>query len=253
MAAKRPLAALKLPTAVRQPICLQCRFLHAGNPTTSRIPRPTPFVPDPQTFLTLIGRNMAQHAAKIPTWEALFTHSSQQLRDAGIEPARARRYLLWWRERFRNGLMGIGGDLKEVSKGVAELRIVEVPSDRPADQQATLSKDAGTRKIIVNTPVTVAAMPDPANPKESAKEISIIPPPKIDAKNAKAVKDVQIVRGNTIGGTGVEYIKGHPGVARLRVQDGLWEQRRGHKVDGGERRRAEVRAKRRSQERKDAR
>jgi hypothetical protein len=142
--------------------------------------------------------------------------------------------------------MGIGGDLTEVEKGVAELRIVEIPSSRAGDQLATLSKDPGTRKVVVNTKVTVAAMPDPANPKDSSKEISIVPPP-------KAVKDIKIIRGNTIGGTGVEYIKGHPGVARLRVQDGLWEQRRGHKVDGGERRRAEVRAKRRAQERKDAR
>jgi hypothetical protein len=99
----------------------------------------------------------------------------------------------------------------------------------------------------------VAAMPDPANPQESAKEISIVPPPVVDASKAKPVKDIKIVRGNTIGGTGVEYIKGHPGVARLRVKDGLWEQSRGHKVDGGERRRAEVQAKRRAQERKDAR
>jgi hypothetical protein len=107
--------------------------------------------------------------------------------------------------------------------------------------------------VVVNTKLTVAALPDPANPVDSSKEIGIVPPPKIDAASAKPVKDIKIVRGNTIGGTGVEYIKGHPGVARLRVKDGLWEQRRGHKVDGGERRQAEVRAKRRAQERKDAR
>jgi hypothetical protein len=59
MAIKRPFSILKLPAVARQSICLQCRFLHAGNPTTPKIPRPTPFVPDPQTFLTLIGRNMA--------------------------------------------------------------------------------------------------------------------------------------------------------------------------------------------------
>lgn len=150
-------------------------------------------------------------------------------------------------------MMGIGGDLTEVEKGVAELRIVEIPSNRPSDQVATLSKDPGTRKVVVNTKLTVAALPDPANPVDSSKEIGIVPPPKIDAASAKPVKDIKIVRGNTIGGTGVEYIKGHPGVARLRVKDGLWEQRRGHKVDGGERRQAEVRAKRRAQERKDAR
>lgn len=256
MASKRPLSLLSaLPTAIRKPspICLQCRFLHAANPAPVRIPRPTPFVPDAQTFLTLIGRSMAQHAAKIPSWEALFSLSSQQLREAGVEPPRARRYLLWWRERYRNGLMGIGGDLKEVEKGVAELRVVEVPSDKAADRKATLTKDAGMRKIVVNTPVTVAALPDPANPKEDTEDVSIAPPPKINPKTAVPVTGIHLVQGNTIGGTGVEYIKGHPGIARLRVTDGLWEHKRGHKVDGGERRKAEVRAKRQAAERKMAR
>jgi hypothetical protein len=196
---------------------------------------------------------MKQHAAKIPSWPALFTLTSQQLKDSGVEPARARRYLLWWRERFRNGLAGVGSDLHDVTNGVAELRIVEVPSDRPGDQKATLTKGPGARKVVVNTPLTVAALPDPANPKEETEEVAIVSAPKIDAANAKPVAGIKLVRGNTIAGTGVEYIKGHPGVARLRVQDGLWEQRRGHKVDGGERRKAEVRAKRRALERKNAR
>jgi len=34
--------------------------------------------------------------------------------------------------------------------------------------------------------------------------------------------------------------------ALIKVQEGMWEDKRGQKVDGGERRRAEVRAKRRS-------
>jgi hypothetical protein len=41
--------------------------------------------------------------------------------------------------------------------------------------------------------------------------------------------------------------------AQIKVKEGLWEERRGHKVDGGERRKAEVRFKRRSEERKKAR
>jgi len=253
MAAKRPLSVLSIPKAFQKPVCLQCRLLHAGNAAPVRIPKPTPFVPDAQTFLTLIGRNMAQHAAKIPTWEALFSLTSQQLRESGVEPARARRYLLWWRDRFRNGITGIGGDLSEVEKGVAELRIVEVPSDRARDAQATLTKDAGMRKVIANTPVTVAAMPDPANPREETEDVSIVPPPQVDPKTVRPIVGIKIVDGNVIGGTGVEYVKGHPGVARLRVKNGLWEQKRGHKVDGGERRKAEVRAKRRAAERKAAR
>ena len=65
--------------------------------------------------------------------------------------------------------------------------------------------------------------------------------------------NVKIHHGTSIGGKGVQLVKGHQGLALLKVQEGLWEQRRGHKVDGGERRRAMVRAKRRVQERKMAR
>lgn len=151
--------------------------------------------------------------------------------------------------------MGIGGDLSQVKDGVAELRIVEVPSTKEADQHATLTKDPGMKKIVVNTPLTVAAPADPANPKtEKLKPyVGLAPPLKIDPAEVKPTAGVKIVRGTIIAGQGIEYVKGHPGVARLKVQDGLWEQRRGHKVDGGERRRAEVRFKRRAAERKNAR
>lgn len=154
--------------------------------------------------------------------------------------------------------MGIGGDLKEVKDGVAELRVVEVPSDRAVDAPATLTKSAGMRKLIVNVPPTVALPVDPANPGTQAVEGETPPTmpvsqQKFDTKDASPVAGVKLVQANTIGGTGVEPIKGHQGVARLRVKEGLWEQRRGHKVDGGERRKAEVRYKRRAQERKAAR
>ncbi|GAB7366319.1 hypothetical protein MBLNU230_g8119t1 [Neophaeotheca triangularis] len=262
MAAKRPLSALVIPslsttTSASKPICIQCRSLHRLNAPTVRVPRPTPFVPDPQSFLTLIGRNMAQHAPKIPSWEALFSLSSEQLRQSGVEPPRARRYLLWWRERFRAGLFGPGGDATQVKDGIAELRIVEMPGKSKADQMATLTKDAGMKKVVVNVPPHYTIKSDPARPAAEGEEtkdvIGIAPPPKVDAKSAKPIAGVRIVQGTGIGGTGVEPVKGHPGVAALRVKNGLWEQRRGHKVDGGERRKAEVRSKRRAQERKNAR
>ncbi|KAF2166630.1 hypothetical protein M409DRAFT_23263 [Zasmidium cellare ATCC 36951] len=239
MASKRPLALLSLPTALRQTTCFQCqtqvRGMHKLN-TALRVPKPTPFVPDVPAFLTLIGRNMSAHAGKIPSWEALFTLSSQQLRESGVEPARARRYVLWWRDRFRNGIHGIGGDLTEVKDGIAELRIAEVPVAKGADAPATVSRDAGTRKVIVNVRPTVTLPEDPANPKPKEGKKSILealaPPLRLKEGQVKPVEGFKIVTGNKIGGTGVEYIKGHMGVARLRVQDGLWEQRRGHKVDG---------------------
>ncbi|KAI7488329.1 hypothetical protein KC351_g2052 [Hortaea werneckii] len=262
MALKRPSMLLNLPQPTRIFTCLQCRSLHRLHAPTQRIPKPTPFVPDVQTFLTLIGRKLSAHSAKIPSWEALFSLSGQQLREAGVEPARARRYLMWWRERFRNGITGVGGDLKKVKDGIAELRVMEVPSSRPMDREATLTKGAGMRKVVVNVPATVALPPDPAKAAPEAEEgregepapaRAVAPPVSFNAKDVHAINGVKIVQANNIAGTGVEPVKGHQGVARLKVKEGLWEQRRGHKVDGGERRRAEVRYKRRVQEKKMAR
>ncbi|KAK3197029.1 hypothetical protein GRF29_1536g312454 [Pseudopithomyces chartarum] len=90
-------------------------------------PKPTPFIPDHTSFLTAIGRGLSAHAAKIPSWEALFTLSSHQLKELGVEPARSRKYLLHWREKFRNGEYGIGGDCQHVTDGVAELKLMVAP------------------------------------------------------------------------------------------------------------------------------
>lgn len=230
-------------------VCTQCRYAHTA--PTKLVPNTTPFVPDAQTFLTLIGRGLSQHAAKIPSWDALFTMSSEQLREAGVEPARARRYLLWWRDRYRAGIMGIGGDLKEVTNGVAELRVVQVKSDREGDRAVTLTRDPGTRKVIANVPLTVAGVADEASTDEQKTlPTGLAPLPTMDAADVHTIAGLSLVQGNSIGGRGIEYIKGYDGVARLKVAEGLWEERRGHKVDGGERRKAEVRFKRAQAERK---
>lgn len=155
--------------------------------------------------------------------------------------------------------MGVGGDLEHVKDGVGELKIVEVPSERGIDRFATLSKDAGMRKIIVNTPPSLSSLEpeEEANEAENEGDEAAVhanaPPPKMEAKDARPVVGMRIYHGSAIGGKGVQPVKGNQGVAVLKVQEGLWEQRRGHKVDGGERRQAEVRAKRRVQERKNAR
>lgn len=292
MALRRPVALLQLPTSLRTaatPACTQCRSLHALNKPSPPIPPPIPFVPDVPTFLTLIGRGMIKHEAKIPTWEALFTLSSEQLRESGLEPPRARKYLLWWRERFRHGIYGVGGDVKHTVKigdqVAAELRIVQVPESGQKQQQrestspATLTKDAGVDKLRIVRVEKFRGSTSPATLTKDAgyskvvsntrphfvreliegekKEISILdrlaPPPYVQPKQVSKVKGMKIVRSNTIAGTGVEYVRGRKGVAVLKTREGLWEQRRGHKVDGGERRKAEVRAKRAAAERKNAR
>ncbi|KAI4167492.1 MAG: hypothetical protein LQ343_007170 [Gyalolechia ehrenbergii] len=195
--------------------------------STSQIPPPTPFVPDSKTFLSVIGRNLSQHAAKIPTWESLFSLTSVQLRKLGVEPARTRRYLLWWRERFRKGLYGIGGDLKDVKDSVAHVRVVDMPRERSTGAYA--GPDA-MRKVVVNVP------PD-------------VPVSELRLRELKPVSGLKVLGARTIAGPFVEAMKGTSGsIATIKVQEGMWEQRRGQKIDGGERRKVQVRRKRKLEE-----
>ncbi|KAF8535026.1 IGR protein motif-domain-containing protein [Trichophaea hybrida] len=78
-------------------------------------PETTAKVPDVSTFLTLIGRNCKSHSAKIESWDHLFSATSSQLRTLGIEPARTRKYIIRWREKFR--LYGADTVLKEQKRG----------------------------------------------------------------------------------------------------------------------------------------
>ncbi len=209
--------------------------------SAGRIPSPTPFVPDAKTFLSLIGRNLSQHAAKITSWEALFSLTSKQLRELGVEPARSRRYLLRWREKFRNGEYGIGGDLKHVVEGRGEVRVVAPPNiffthhDLLDEHEAipTISELSG-KKYLVNLPPGAE-----------------VPRSVLDSGSVEPAKGFKIRGTHTLSGPHVELVKGtREMVGHIKTKDGLWEQRRGHKVDGGERRKAEVRAKRRSEERR---
>ncbi|CCX10165.1 IGR protein motif-domain-containing protein [Pyronema domesticum] len=76
------------------------RSLHHSLPIPPP-PAKTAEVPDVPTFLTKIGRDCQSHAAKIESWEHLFSATSAQLKTLGIEPARTRRYIIRWRETYR--------------------------------------------------------------------------------------------------------------------------------------------------------
>jgi len=78
-------------------------------------PPPTPAVPDIPTFLQKIGRDCPQHAPKFQTWEQLFDLSSDQLKTLGVEPARTRRYIIRWREKYRFTWGAV--ELKEEKRG----------------------------------------------------------------------------------------------------------------------------------------
>jgi putative component of toxin-antitoxin plasmid stabilization module len=203
------------------PVKLFSCIAHArSHSTRARVPPTTPFVPDANTFLTLIGRGLAAQSSKIPSWDALFTLSSEQLRDSGIEPARTRKYLIHQRERFRNGVaLGVGADLKHVVNGVAELRVEETTG--------TQSWENRRAARVINVPVDASGDA---------------------ARQGSPVAGLKTLPGGLIAGPHVQSVKGVAfgvGRARLVVKDGMWEQRRGHKIDGGERRKAEVRFKRR--------
>ncbi|KAF2185001.1 hypothetical protein K469DRAFT_665775 [Zopfia rhizophila CBS 207.26] len=242
MILRRPLlqttSALSLPQT-----CI--RNLHHKIPLRP-IPQPTPFIPDQNAFLQAIGRSLSAHSAKIPSWDALFTLSSIQLKELGVEPARSRRYLLHWREKFRNGEYGIGGDCQHVTDGVAELRLVEAPvvptvlregggSMSRRSAVATATHTPGTRRVVVNVPAGAE-------------------PPNESLEGLRGIKGIVVKGSKKIKGPYVETVKGSGGLkAKIKLQEGIWEERRGHKVDGGERRKAEVRAKRRAAENKEKR
>jgi hypothetical protein len=117
----------------------------------------------------LIGRQLSQHASKIPSWDALFRLSSTQLRELGIDPPRTRRYLLRWRERFRQRQYGIGGDLEHVKDGVGEIKLFEVPipeewkKNNPNADLATATRSPGMRQVALNVPVGAEMPTKPLN------------------------------------------------------------------------------------------
>ncbi|KAG5949438.1 hypothetical protein E4U53_005888 [Claviceps sorghi] len=197
----------------------QSRFLHKTRPPHA-IPQPRPFVPDVPTFLTLIGRGLNKHASKFPTWESLFSLTSPELKELGIEPPRNRRYLLQWMQRYRKGALGPGGDFEFVKDGEALLKVATPPSSVVSDA-----------KWVVNVPSGEAA--------SDAAAVKSLPRPK-----------GYVVRGlKSIAGPHATPLPAQAG-AVVRVTEGMWEQRQGRKIDGGERRMAEVRFKRRSAERR---
>ena len=122
-----------------------------------------------------------------------------------------------------------------MAAGVAELRVVEIAD--PTRTSASLTHSPGTRRVVVN----VLPGSGEEEVQKAAKEV--------EQGEGKVVQGVTIKRLHTIAGKNVKLLKGL-GRAQLQVAEGLWEHRRGKKVDGGERRKAMVRAKRRAEENK---
>ena len=151
-------------------------------------------------------------------------------------------------------------------------------------RRATATRSAGMRRVVVNLSGKAAGMDisgsdeketvekeekeksqDPNDGDGEARKESPMKKsfglqmhlqlPAEEAERRK-VAFVSLKNSLIIKGPHVEPIKasegGAIGVARILRKEGLWEDRRGHKVDGGERRKAQVRAKRYRAERKAA-
>lgn len=124
----------------------------------------------------------------------------------------------------------MGGDFKYVGEeGTARLKMVEVPLEG-------MTPGMGLRrvkKMVVNVPLEDG---------------------KVDKGEARAVEGMKVRGAKTIVGPYVQYVKGSESAeAIIKAQEGMWEERRGVKVDGGERRKLMVRRNRLLAERKLAR
>ena len=150
----------------------------------------------------------------------------------------------------------MGGDVRWVQweeegkkggrEGWAEVRVVDVDVD--VDVEDGMEGEGGgeeegaaalakrTRRMIVNTPPT------------SSESVGV---QGVEGEKLVPVAGLKIRGAREIVGPFVQLVKGTRGsVARIRVEEGMWEVRRGVKVDGGERRKAMVRRQRTLDERK---
>lgn len=117
--------------------------------------------------------------------------------------------------------------MQHVTDGVAQLRVCEVPSlPGKSNGYASTGHKPGFTKLILNVPL--------------GQEGYVLG----EGEGTEALrkpKGVTLREGRRIVGSWVMPVKGSGGsVATLKVREGMWEDRRGHKVHGGERRRAEV-------------
>ncbi|KAF9584311.1 hypothetical protein BGW38_006906 [Lunasporangiospora selenospora] len=91
------------------------RSLHGGAAKKS-IPAPRGDIQDPAVFLTKIGRSSEQAAEKFKSWDHLFTASTQEMKSGLGLSVKQRRWILNWREKYRQGVDPYVIPLKPVKK-----------------------------------------------------------------------------------------------------------------------------------------
>ncbi|KAI9312925.1 IGR protein motif-domain-containing protein [Dichotomocladium elegans] len=76
------------------------RFTHT---VSGNVPAPRGNIKEPADFLSAIGRNCDEYATKFETWESLFITDSRTMRNEFAIPTKQRKYILAWREWYRQG------------------------------------------------------------------------------------------------------------------------------------------------------
>ncbi|KAF8926906.1 IGR protein motif-domain-containing protein [Dissophora ornata] len=79
------------------------RSIHAGSVKKS-VPAPRGDIQDPAAFLTKIGRSSAPLAEKFKSWEHLFSATTGEMKSDLALSVKQRRWILNWREKFRQGV-----------------------------------------------------------------------------------------------------------------------------------------------------
>ncbi|KWU43816.1 hypothetical protein RHOSPDRAFT_34616 [Rhodotorula sp. JG-1b] len=88
----------------RTPTLSAVRAIHApaAIDSTKRVPKPRGPYSDPASLLSASKRGLESYAEKLGSWSELFTKTSGDLRDAGMD-VKQTRYTLWLLEKYRQG------------------------------------------------------------------------------------------------------------------------------------------------------
>ncbi|KAF9345670.1 hypothetical protein BGX26_002884 [Mortierella sp. AD094] len=97
----------------RVPSSIRC--LHSGA-AKKPIPAPRGDIQDPAAFLTKIGRNSASLADKFKSWDHLFTATTAEMKSDMALSVKQRRWVLSWREKYRQGVEPYAIPTKPVKK-----------------------------------------------------------------------------------------------------------------------------------------
>lgn len=89
-------ASIRTNSLLRSSLASQLRF------KSTFVPQPTPLIPDVTAFFNKIGRGTIEQVEHFPTWESLFTTSSFEMKEKGLD-IQTRKYILKQVEHLRQG------------------------------------------------------------------------------------------------------------------------------------------------------